>query len=89
LCINHAKGNFYKDLTQLAKKFKYLEPWISKATSHFSGCLQSADGDTDILQSNWKNILEHMQNKHDLCNENTCLYKRDPNHTNHYSNRPA
>jgi hypothetical protein len=89
LCINHAKGNFYKDLTQFIKKFKYLEPWISKATSHFSNCLQSADGDIDILQSNWKNMLKHMQNKHDLCNENICPYKRDPNHTSHYDNRPA
>jgi hypothetical protein len=30
-----------------------------------------------------------MQNKHDLCNKNTCPYKRDLNHISHYGNRPA
>jgi hypothetical protein len=89
LCVNHAKGNFYKDLVQLAKKYKYLEPWVSKATSHFSGCLESAQGDTAILERNWKNMLAHMQNKHNLCNESTCPYKRDANHTSLYGNRPA
>ena len=52
LCVNHAKGNFYKDLVKLSKRYKYLEPWVSKATSHFSGCLESAHGDTTILKSN-------------------------------------
>jgi hypothetical protein len=89
LCVNHAKGNFYKDLVQLAKKYKYLEPWVNKAIGYFSGCLKSAHGDTTILKSNWKNMLQHIQNKYNLCNNDTCPYKQNSEHESHHGNKPA
>jgi hypothetical protein len=50
LCVNHAKGNFYKEFVELGKKYKYLKSWARKAVQHFSYCIDRANNNVILLQ---------------------------------------